>query len=81
MTLQKYESPCNFQSVRFLGPKIWTMVTQNVKNGRSLQEFQRLIKVWKPEACACKMCKRYLANIFFFFIKDTPFIIFNIVFH
>ena len=33
------------RSVRFLGPKIWTMVPQNIKNCESLQEFKRLIKV------------------------------------
>ena len=33
------------QSVKFLGPKIWAMVPQNIKNCKSLQEFKRLIKV------------------------------------
>ena len=38
------------QSVKFLGPKIWDMVPQNIKNCKSLQELKRLIKVRKPEA-------------------------------
>ena len=33
------------QSVKFLGPKIWAMEPQNIKNCKSLQEFKRLIKV------------------------------------
>ena len=33
------------QSVKFLGPKIWAMVPQNIKNCKSLQEFKKLIKV------------------------------------
>ena len=37
------------QSVRFLEPKIWTVIPQNIKNCKSLQEFKRQIKVWKPE--------------------------------
>ena len=53
------------QSVEFLGPKIWTMVPQNIKNCKSLQEFKKLIKVWKLEACPCRMCKKYVANIGF----------------
>ena len=53
------------QSVEFLGPKIWTMVPQNIKNCKSLQEFKKLIKVWKLEACPCRMCKNYVANIGF----------------
>ena len=39
--------------------------TSNIKNFKSLQEFKRLIKVWKPEAYPCKMWKKYVANIGF----------------
>ena len=53
------------KSVKFLGTKIWAMVPQNIKNCKSLQEFKRLIKVWKPEACSCRMYKKYVANIGF----------------
>ena len=53
------------QSVKFLGLKIWAMVPQNIKNCKSLQEFKNLIKVWKPKACPCRMCKKYVANIGF----------------
>ena len=71
------------QSVKFLGPKIWAMVPQNIKNCKSLQEFKKLIKVWKPKTCPCRMCKKYVANIGFIWlnlIKHTSFIRF-IVFH
>ena len=60
ITLQNYTSLCNIQSVRFVGPKILAMVPQNIKNCKSLQEFKRLIKVWKPEACPCRMYKKTL---------------------
>ena len=53
------------QSVKFLGPKIWAMVPQNIKNCKFLQEFKKLIKVWKPEAYPCRMRKKYVANIGF----------------
>ena len=33
------------QSVKLLGPKIWAMAPQNIKNCKSFQEFKRLIKV------------------------------------
>ena len=71
------------QSVKFLGPKIWAMEPQNIKNCKSLQEFKKLIKVWKPKTCPCRMCKKYVANIGFIWlnlIKHTSFIRF-IVFH
>ena len=37
--------------------------TSNIKNCKS--EFKRLIKVWKPETCPCRICKRYVPNIGF----------------
>ena len=40
------------QSVKLPGPKIWVMAPQN-------------IKVWKPEVCPCRMCKKYDGNIGF----------------
>ena len=45
--------------------KLWAMVRQNIKNCKSLQGFKKLIKVWKPKACPCRMCKKYVANIGF----------------
>ena len=57
------------QSVKFLGPKIWAMVPQNIKNCKSLQEFKRLIKVWKPEARPCGMSKKYVVNIGFIWLN------------
>ena len=46
---------------------MWAMVPQNIKNCKYLQEFKRLIKVWKPD-------------YWFLLIKHTPFIRF-LVFH
>ena len=55
----------SIQSVKFIGPKIWAMIPQNIKNCKYLQEFKKLIEVWKPKACPCRMCKNYVANISF----------------
>ena len=57
------------QSVKFLGPKIWAIVPQNIKNCKSFQEFKRLMKVWKPEDYPCWMCKKYVANIGFIWLN------------
>ena len=45
------------QSVRYLGPKIWELVPNNIKYSNSLSKFKKLIKSWKPEACPCRLCK------------------------
>ena len=53
------------QSVKLLGPNIWAMIPQNIKNCNSLQESKRLTKVWKPKAFPFTICKRYVSNIGF----------------
>ena len=51
------------QSVRHLGPKIWNIVPQNIRESNSLNEFKSLIKFWKPDACPCRLCKNYIAHV------------------
>ena len=53
------------QSVRYLGPKIWELVPNNVKYSNSLSKFKKLIKSWKPEACPCRLCKTFIAQVRF----------------
>ena len=53
------------QSVRYLGPKIWELVPNNIKDSNSLSKFKKLIKSWKPEACPCRLCKTYIAQVGF----------------
>ena len=40
------------QSVRYIGPKIWELVPNNIKYSNSSSKFKKLIKSWKPEAPA-----------------------------
>ena len=54
------------QSVRYLGPKIWELVPNNIKYSNSLSKFKKLIKSWKPEACPCWLCKTYIAQVGFY---------------
>ena len=51
------------QSVRYLGPKIWEL--NNMKYSNSLSKFKKLVKSWKPEACPCRLCKTYIAQVGF----------------
>ena len=48
------------QSFKFLGPKIWAIEAKNIKHCKYLQEFKRLIKVWKREACLAEYAKSTL---------------------
>ena len=57
--------PYGLQSVRYLGRKIWELVPYNIKYSNSLSKFKKLIKSWKPEACTCRLCKTYIAQVGF----------------
>ena len=75
------------QSVRYLGQKIWELVSNNTKYSNSLSEFKKLIKSWKPEAFPCRLCKTYIALVGFIYLYFTLFrgfrsnILFKILIH
>ena len=53
------------QSVKYLAPKIWELVPNNIKYSNSLSKFKKLIKSWKPQACFYRLCKTYIAQVGF----------------
>ena len=48
------------ESVSYLGPKIWDLVPNEIKESESLNGFKFKIKRWVPEGCPCRICKIYL---------------------
>ena len=52
-----------FESIRYLGPKIWDSLPQSLKNKEPVDSFKTAIKTWKPNRCPCRICKTYLQNI------------------
>ena len=53
------------ESIKFLGPKVWELIPDEMKELESLWEFKRAIKLWKPTSCPCKLCKQYFYRIGF----------------
>ena len=53
------------ESISFLGPKIWNMLPDKLKNANSLEVFKASIKSWKPENCPCRLCRLYVQNVGF----------------
>ena len=53
------------ETLSFLGPKIWAMVPECLKNTISLDEFKTKIKNWKPKNCPCRLCNNYVAGVGF----------------
>ena len=48
------------ETLTFLGPRIWEIVLDYIKESNSLEEFKLKIKQWNPENCPCRLCKRFL---------------------
>ena len=53
------------ESISFLGPKIWNMLPDKLKNASSLEVFKASMKSWKPENCPCRLCRLYVQNVGF----------------
>ena len=61
------------ESVSFLGPKIWDLVSNEIKESESLNAFKFKIKRWIPEGCPCRICKTDLGQVVFIIIQKTGF--------
>ena len=53
------------ETLTFLGPRIWEIVPDYIKKSSSFEEFKLKIKLWNPENCPCKLCKRFLPQVGF----------------
>ena len=48
------------ETLTFLGPRIWEIVPDYIKKSNSFEEIKLKIKLWNPENCPCRLCKRFL---------------------
>ena len=51
------------ETLRFMGPKLWNIIPDSIKEASSLDIFKNKIKKWVPEKCPCKLCKEYVQGI------------------
>ena len=49
-------------SLRYLAPKIWEQIPEDIKNCNSLIQFKRKIKKWVPQNCPCRLCKTFVKD-------------------
>ena len=56
---------CGTETVSFLGPKIWNIIPNDIKQSATLQEFKRKIRNWKSINCPCRLCKIYVSGVGF----------------
>ena len=45
------------ETISFRGPKLWSLVPDDIKTSNFLPEFKNKIKRWKPDGCMCRLCK------------------------
>ena len=55
------------ESISFLGPKIWNILPDEIKQQTSLNSFKKSVKKWKPKDCPCRLCKVYVNGVGFLF--------------
>ena len=53
------------ETITYLGPKIWSIIPDEIRESASLESFRQKIKLWKPDSCPCRICKKYTANVGF----------------
>ena len=53
------------ESISFLGPKIWNILSNEIEQQTSLNSFKQPAKKWKPQDCPCRMCKVYINGVGF----------------
>ena len=51
------------ETISFLGPKIWELIPDDIRNSESLNIFKKNINQWIPASCPCKLCKVYIENL------------------
>ena len=48
-----------------LGPKIWKLVPDEIKNASSLLVFKSRTKTWTNDNCPCRLCKTFVKDLGF----------------
>ena len=48
------------ESLSYLGPKIWEILPEELKQKKSLNGFKETINLWKLNDCLCRLCKVYI---------------------
>ena len=51
------------ESIRRMGPIIWGLVSEDMKNAKSIEIFKEEVKKLDFEKCPCKICKEYVQGV------------------
>ena len=53
------------ETISTLGPKIWSILPNDMKLSTDLVDFKKKIRSWKPVKCPCRLCKVYIQGVGF----------------
>ena len=53
------------ETITYHGPKIWSIIPDEIKGSASLETFRQKVKLWKPNSCPYSICKKYIAIVGF----------------
>ena len=54
------------RALKYLAPKIWSIVPFEIKDLENLEKFKIKIKSWKPTQCPCNQCQ----SLFRIYVKQ-----------
>ena len=47
-------------SLIYFASKVWSLVSLEIKNSRSVEKFKTKVRNWEPKDCDCYLCKTYI---------------------
>ena len=53
------------ETITYLGSKIWSIIPDEIRESASIESFRQKIKLWKPDSCPFRICKKYIENVGF----------------
>ena len=57
--------------LRYFGPEIWNIFTNDIKNSRTVREFSKKVRSWIPQNCPCRICESCIYRVGFTNIQDS----------
>ena len=53
------------ESIFYLGPNIWNILPEKLKNIENVEHFKKEFETWKPGNCPCRLCIVYIESVGF----------------
>lgn len=68
------------KSLSHLGPKIWDIVSEELKKLSNIWAFKNAIKKWKPQSCHCQLSTEFKTNLgFIWYFLTSRFLVLHLV--